>query len=59
MHGENPHVLHFWQINDENNLLSHILAKLSDNSKVDSDNAPSTTGLDEHKNDKTNEKRLK
>ena len=56
---EKPHVLYFWQLNDENSLLSHSLAKLSDNAKVDSDDVLSTAGPDECKNDETNEKRLK
>ena len=54
--GEKPHVLYFWQLNGENNLLSRSLAKLSDNEKVNSDNLPSTTSPAEHKNYKTNEK---
>ena len=35
LRGENPHVLHFWQLKHENDLLSHSLAKLNDNAKVD------------------------
>ena len=37
-----PHVLYFWQLNDENNMLSHSLARLSDDMKVDSNNVPTT-----------------
>ena len=36
-------MLFFWQICDLNNFLSHALAKLSDEVRVDSENSPSTT----------------
>ena len=39
---ENPHLLHLWQFFDENDLLAHSLAKLSDLVRVDSDNVPTT-----------------
>ena len=40
---EKSHALCFWQLCDLNNLLSHTLAKLSDEVRVDSENTPSTT----------------
>ena len=45
---KNPHVLYFWQTCDLNNLLSHTLAKLSDEVRVDSENTPSTTTVGGH-----------
>ena len=49
---EKSHLLHLWQLADENDVLAHSLAKLSDSGKVDSDNIPSTA---EHiSNEKSN-----
>ena len=42
------HALCFWQKCDLNDLLSHDLAKLSDEARVDSDNVPSTATTSEH-----------
>ena len=39
---EKSHILYFWQLIDENNLLAHSLAKLSDEVRVDSDNIPNS-----------------
>ena len=39
---EKSHILYFWQLIDENDLLAHSLAKLSDEVRVDSDNVPNT-----------------
>ena len=45
---EKPHALCFWQTHDLNNLLSHALAKLSNDVRVDSENVPSTTTVSAH-----------
>ena len=37
---EKSHVLCFWQMIDDNDLLTHTLAKLSDEVRVDCDNVP-------------------
>ena len=42
LHDEKSHLLHLWKIADENDLLAHSLAKLSDDVRVDSDNVPNT-----------------
>ena len=39
---EKSHLLCLWQLADENDLLAHILAKLSDLVRVDSDDTPAT-----------------
>ena len=39
---EKSHVLCFWQMIDENDSLTHALAKLSDEVRVDCDNVPNT-----------------
>ena len=47
------HMLCFWQMNDENNTLSHSLEKLSDNVRVDSENIPNAMDTA-----RTNKKRI-
>ena len=43
LHEEKSHVLYYWQSFDENELLRHSLAQLSDDTKVDSDHVPKTS----------------
>ena len=60
LHDEKSHLLCLWQIADENDLLSHALAKLSDDVLVDSDNIPSATDPSKRENkDKKNDDKLK
>ena len=60
LRGEKPHVLCFWQMNDENDVLSHSLARLSDDEKVDSNNPPTTSATRRNiSSDETIEKMLR
>ena len=54
LRGEKSHVLCCWQLNDDHELLSHSLAKLSDDAKVDLTTVPPTSNA--CNKDKTKEK---
>ena len=41
-------ILYFWQLIDENDLLAHSLAKLSNEVRVDSDNIPNAIETIKH-----------
>ena len=60
LRSENPHALCFWQVSDENEILSHSLSRLSDDVKVDSSNVPTTNELSRNNmKEKMNEKMLR
>ena len=44
-------MLHFCKLNNENNLLSHSLAKLCDDMRADSEKLPSTSASSSKHND--------
>ena len=60
MRGGKQHVLCFWQVNDENDVLSHMLERLSDDAKADSNNVPTNSEPSRNvSSDKTNVKMLR
>ena len=55
---EKSHILYYWQLFDDNHLLSHSLCKLSDSVRVDSNNVPPTTLTTPGSANKDNDKKL-